>query len=231
MLLTPHPAPGPRDALRSCLSVHPSLPPSLGLSAPPRLQTANREGDALAVTKVFPAPRSLPATAASSCPAPQGWRRLLVAPWRHRLMRSPLPRGAKPVGGHKQNHFGGSTGETTLHRAAAEPRLRHGVQWVPQGQAPCPSWGSKGRWKPPAPKSIRCRGHTGCQHPGTQPRGVHRGVGSPRNSPGSVLSRPRHLPLPATTTVLLPPNHRRQLLSPRQRGDAPGCRVAPTHLP
>lgn len=95
-LLAPHPACGPRDALRSCPSVCPSLPPSLGLSAPLRLQTAEREADALAVTKI--APRSLPASAASSCLAPRGPRWLLVAPSEPSTDALPPSKGGKARG-------------------------------------------------------------------------------------------------------------------------------------
>lgn len=52
-----------------CLSTRPSLPGSVRPT-----MAADRQADALAVTKVFPASRSLPATAASSCAAPWGPR-------------------------------------------------------------------------------------------------------------------------------------------------------------
>lgn len=70
LLLVPTPRVGPRDALRSWLSVRPSGCPSPALSALLRLQTTKRDADALAVTKMFPAPRSLPATAMPSGGSP-----------------------------------------------------------------------------------------------------------------------------------------------------------------
>lgn len=92
---TPRAAPEtPCAAVRP--SVRPSLPPSLGLSAPLRLQTAEREADALAVTKI--APRSLPASAASSCLAPRGPRWLLVAPSEPSTDALPPSKGGKARG-------------------------------------------------------------------------------------------------------------------------------------
>ena len=208
-----------------CAAVRPSLPPSLGLSAPPRLQTTERKADALAVTKTFPAPRSLPATAASSCPAPRGPRWLPVAPQSHQLMCSPLPRGAKPGGGTIKTILEGQQGKpprTGLRQSlgcamgcSGSRRDRHPTSLGLEG-ARCPHDRS------PQPQKQQVPGThwvPACRDAASR-WGGHRGAGRPGNSPGSVLSQPRHPPWLETTTTVLPSGRSRQLPVPAAKG---GC--------
>lgn len=131
----------PRDALRSCLSVRPSLPPWV---CPPH---CGRKPPRERLTPWLSPKRSLvqgphqrPQHPGVRLPGDRGgcWWHLPEPP---ADALPPFKEGAKPRGMFK-TILGGSMGETTQHRAVAEPGLHHGVQWVPQG--PSLSWGLEG---------------------------------------------------------------------------------------
>ena len=176
---TPHAAPEmPCTAVRP--SVHPSLPGSV---RPTAAAHREQEADASAVTKMFPAPRSRPATAASSCPSPREPRELPVAPQSHQLMCSPLPRGTKPGGQSKP--FWRVNGGKHLARGCSGARA---VPWGaagPVGTGTQPQLGLEGVRCPhdgrPQPQKQQVPGMT----PGATTLGWvvgHRGADSPGNS-------------------------------------------------
>jgi len=127
---TPHTAPEtPRDA-------RPSVRPSPGLSAPPRL----------------PAPWLSPKRCHSEVPARH--RRVLVSssPGTTVATDSPPeppadalpPFGGGQSQGGQSNPFGRGNGGNHPAQGCSGARAAPRTQWVPQGRAPSPSWGSEG---------------------------------------------------------------------------------------